>query len=206
MFKQWYSHQANEWSVHLRVSYNSLTSNEPGDWQDKNPFTYNAMVYIITFFWSYLFITDHEYNILYFVFIADVKGIYEKATAPPVPSPPPTPQPKRTKADWERDQREVAQEMEGREALKKKKIPTYFDSEFGKAFLLTQAKDVDEILRQLSEDPRKDGTEAVRGQSSGQSGGPQISPVTSAYPARCKSLYIISFRWVSNHLKDFVMH
>ncbi|KAK3098986.1 hypothetical protein FSP39_024961, partial [Pinctada imbricata] len=115
---------------------------------------------------------------------ADIKNMYEKATAPPVPSPPPTPQPKRTKADWERDQREVAQEQEGKDSLKKKRIPPYFDSEFGKAFLLTQAKDVDEILRQLSEDPRKDGTEAVRGQTSGQSGGHQISPVTSAYPAR----------------------
>jgi len=67
-----------------------------------------------------------------------LKEIYEKTTAPPVPSPPPTPQPKRTKADWERDQREVAQEYEGREALRKKRIPTYFDSEFGKAFLLSQ--------------------------------------------------------------------
>ncbi|XP_061176448.1 sperm-associated antigen 17-like isoform X2 [Saccostrea echinata] len=112
---------------------------------------------------------------------ANVKELYEKATAPPVPSPPPTPQPKRTQADWDRDQREIAEELTGREALRKKKIPSYFDSEFGKAFLLTQAKDVDEILRELSEDPRKDGTEAVRGQLSGQSG-QQMSPVTSAYP------------------------
>ncbi|XP_033741247.1 sperm-associated antigen 17-like isoform X1 [Pecten maximus] len=116
---------------------------------------------------------------------ANIKGIYEKVTAPPVPSPPPTPQPKRTMADWERDQREMNQEMDGRDALRKKRIPTYFDSEFGKAFLLTQAKDVDEILQQLSEDPRKDGTEAVRGNSSSQSNNPQqISPDTSAYPAR----------------------
>ncbi|XP_021376816.1 sperm-associated antigen 17-like isoform X5 [Mizuhopecten yessoensis] len=116
---------------------------------------------------------------------ANIKGIYEKVTAPPVPSPPPTPQPKRTMADWERDQREMNQELDGRDSLRKKRIPTYFDSEFGKAFLLTQAKDVDEILQQLTEDPRKDGTEAVRGNSSSQSNNPQqISPDTSAYPAR----------------------
>lgn len=121
-----------------------------------------------------------------FWFAANVKELYERATAPPEPSPPPTPQPKRTQADWERDQREVSEEKAGRDALKKKKIPSYFDSEFGKAFLLTQAKDVDEILRELSADPRKDGTEAVRGQLSGQSG-QQMSPVTSAYPARCMS-------------------
>ncbi|XP_078322362.1 sperm-associated antigen 17-like isoform X1 [Crassostrea virginica] len=114
---------------------------------------------------------------------ANVKEVYERATAPPAPSPPPTPQPKRTQADWDRDQREVMEEKAGRDALRKKKIPSYFDSEFGKAFLLTQAKDVDEILRELSADPRKDGTEAVRGQLSGQSG-QQMSPVTSAYPAR----------------------
>ncbi|XP_056016111.1 sperm-associated antigen 17-like isoform X10 [Ostrea edulis] len=114
---------------------------------------------------------------------ANLKELYERATAPPVPSPPPTPQPKRTQADWDRDQREVSEELTGRDALKKNKIPRYFDSEFGKAFLLTQAKDLDEILRELSADPRKDGTEAIRGQLSGQSG-QQISPVTSAYPAR----------------------
>lgn len=115
---------------------------------------------------------------------ADIKDIYEKATSPPAPSPPPTPISKRTKADWERDQREMAMELEGRDALRNKKIPTYFDSEFGKAFLLSQAKDLDEMLQQLSEDPRKDGTEAVRGESSSQSDKQQISPVTSAYPAR----------------------
>ncbi|KAJ8314693.1 hypothetical protein KUTeg_006843 [Tegillarca granosa] len=110
---------------------------------------------------------------------ADIKDIYEKATSPPAPSPPPTPISKRTKADWERDQREMAMELEGRDALRNKKIPTYFDSEFGKAFLLSQAKDLDEMLQQLSEDPRKDGTEAVRGESSSQSDKQQISPVTT---------------------------
>lgn len=67
-----------------------------------------------------------------------MKSMYEKALTPPAQSPPPTPQPKRTKADWERDEREVLEEKEGLEALKNKSIPKYFDSEFGKAFLLTQ--------------------------------------------------------------------
>ena len=64
--------------------------------------------------------------------------MYEKALSPPEPSPPPTPQPKRTKADWERDEREVQEEKEGLEALKTRTIPKYFESEFGKSFLLTQ--------------------------------------------------------------------
>ena len=80
------------------------------------------------------------YNLypLLLLLTADVKDLYEKALTPPMPSPPPTPQPKRTKADWERDEREVLEEREGLEAIKSKKIPKYFDSEFGKAFLLTQ--------------------------------------------------------------------
>ena len=79
-----------------------------------------------------------QFDIKTFPIAADVKAIYEKALSPPEPSPPPTPTPKRSKADWERDERELAEEMEGLEALRTKKIPKYFDSEFGKAFLLTQ--------------------------------------------------------------------
>ena len=67
-----------------------------------------------------------------------IKDKYETAVAPPPPSPPPTPQPKRTQADWERDQRELAEETEGRTMIRNKKIPVYFESEMGKAFLLTQ--------------------------------------------------------------------
>nr|KAG5694504.1 hypothetical protein BaRGS_014235 [Batillaria attramentaria] len=95
-----------------------------------------------------------------------IKDVYEQAIAPPPPSPPPTPQPKRTQADWERDARELAEEADGRSMLRSKKIPSYFDSELGKAFLLTQAKDMDELLKELSEDPRRDGTEAVRADTS----------------------------------------
>ena len=72
--------------------------------------------------------------------LADVKMMYEKALTPPQPSPPPTPQPKRTKADWERDEREILEEKEGLDALRRRNIPKYFESEFGKAFLLTQVQ------------------------------------------------------------------
>ena len=70
--------------------------------------------------------------------IVEVKDLYEQAVAPPVPSPPPTPQPKRTAADWERDRRELAEEAEGRAALRNHAVPSYFKSELGKAFLFTQ--------------------------------------------------------------------
>lgn len=66
---------------------------------------------------------------------------------PPAPSPPPTPQPKRTKADWEKDQRELAEEQEGRNAIRNKKIPAYFDSEFGKTFLLSQVGILEEHIK-----------------------------------------------------------
>ncbi|XP_050391323.1 sperm-associated antigen 17 isoform X2 [Patella vulgata] len=108
-----------------------------------------------------------------------VKELYEKTTAPPVPSPPPTPMPKRTQADWERDQREIIQELEGRTLLKNKTIPPYFQSELGKAFLITQAKTDDDVLQELSEDPRRDGTEAIRGDTSSLSYGPQSQTPTA---------------------------
>ena len=55
-----------------------------------------------------------------------------------MPSPPTTPQPKRTLADWERDRREVEEEKQAKKNLANKSIETYFNSELGKAFLLTQ--------------------------------------------------------------------
>lgn len=76
--------------------------------------------------------------VTFLIITANVKDMYEKALTPPQPSPPPTPQPKRTKADWERDERELLEEKEGLEALRRRTIPKYFESEFGKAFLLTQ--------------------------------------------------------------------
>lgn len=111
---------------------------------------------------------------------AHVKDIYEKALSPPELSPPPTPISKRTKADWERDERELAEEIEGLEAIRTKKIPKYFDSEFGKAFLLTQAKDINESVTFLSQDPRKDGTEAIRRGDTFDSKEKTLEPPTSA--------------------------
>ncbi|CAH1799483.1 unnamed protein product [Owenia fusiformis] len=96
---------------------------------------------------------------------ANIKAIYEKVTAPPPPSPPPTPAPQRTLADWERDKREIAEEIEGRRALRKNIIPPYFESEMGKAFLLSQAPDAATMCKHLSEDPRdqsRDPATAVR--------------------------------------------
>ncbi|XP_052809835.1 sperm-associated antigen 17-like isoform X5 [Mya arenaria] len=112
---------------------------------------------------------------------ADVKRIYEKTLTPPEPSPPPTPQPKRTLADWERDERELQEQKEGLAAIRNKHIPKYFDSEFGKAFLLTQAKDINETVTLLSNDPRRDGTEAIRGDTRDSS---QPEPRSAGMQAR----------------------
>ncbi|XP_074656457.1 sperm-associated antigen 17-like [Tubulanus polymorphus] len=92
--------------------------------------------------------------------------VYEQATAPPVPSPPPTPQPKRSKADWERDQRELAEEMENRAALRNHAVPPYFKSELGKAYILSQAPNMESILKELEEDPRQDEDAAIRSEHS----------------------------------------
>ncbi|XP_055887729.1 sperm-associated antigen 17-like isoform X4 [Biomphalaria glabrata] len=81
-----------------------------------------------------------------------VKSIYEKAIAPRVPTPPPTPRPKRTQADWQQDKREVEEEKKNKSKLKNKAIEPYFESEVGKAFLLSQANDVEEMMRQLVDD------------------------------------------------------
>ena len=75
-----------------------------------------------------------------------VKILYERATAPPIPSPPPTPQPRRTKADWERDERELADERMHKAALREFAVPSYFDSELGKAFILTQVRRSSPVL------------------------------------------------------------
>ena len=67
-----------------------------------------------------------------------VKILYERATAAPLASPPPTPQPKRTRADWERDERELADEQMHKATLREFAVPPYFESELGKAFIITQ--------------------------------------------------------------------
>ena len=71
-------------------------------------------------------------------FLGDVKSLYERATVPAKPEVPMTPMTKRNRVDLERDKRELMEEMENREALREHRVPGYFDSELGKAFLLSQ--------------------------------------------------------------------
>ena len=71
--------------------------------------------------------------------LADLKSLYEKVAAPKIPSPPNTPAPRRTQADLERDKRERQEEVQHRKALKEKDIPPYFESELGRAFLISNA-------------------------------------------------------------------
>lgn len=73
------------------------------------------------------------------VFPADIKSIYEKVTAPKIPSPPHTPAPRRTQADIEREKRQRLEEKEHRLALKQKSVPPYFESELGRAFLISNS-------------------------------------------------------------------
>ncbi|XP_052284814.1 sperm-associated antigen 17-like isoform X3 [Dreissena polymorpha] len=127
---------------------------------------------------------------------ADVRNIYEKELTPPEPSPPPTPQPKRTQADWDRDERELEEEKEGLDALKRKKIPKYFDSEFGKAFLLTQTKDFNETVALLADDPRRDGSRALRRNTTESSG---AEPRSAGMPARSATHPVTSQSDRSSH-------
>ena len=83
---------------------------------------------------------DNAFLVVYCVFIlADVKSLYEKVTAPVIPSPPTTPLAKRSQAEIERDKRERQEEQMNRQALKKKEIPSYFESEMGRAFLISNS-------------------------------------------------------------------
>ncbi|XP_059166152.1 sperm-associated antigen 17-like isoform X2 [Physella acuta] len=81
-----------------------------------------------------------------------VKMMYENAVAPHVPSPPPTPHSKRSKADWERDKRELQEEKEIKAKIRSRSIEPYFDSEIGKAFLYTQVNDAGEMIQQFEDD------------------------------------------------------
>lgn len=68
----------------------------------------------------------------------DIKGFYEEATAVAVNSAPMTPVLKRSRADWENDQRDLQEEQANLKALRNHEVPPYFESELGKAFLLSQ--------------------------------------------------------------------
>ncbi|CAD5117288.1 DgyrCDS6074 [Dimorphilus gyrociliatus] len=66
---------------------------------------------------------------------SNVRSVYERSTAPKVPSPIPPPLPKRTAEDWEQDKKELEKEMEHRKVLRNKYVPPYFQSQFGKSYL-----------------------------------------------------------------------
>jgi len=58
------------------------------------------------------------------------------------------------------NRRELEEECLGRLALKNRDVPPYFDSDQGRAWLLSQAPDMKTAHAQMVRDPRKDGTEA----------------------------------------------
>lgn len=66
---------------------------------------------------------------------AGIRTIYERETAPKVPSPIPPPLPKRTEEDWDRDKQEMEEEKENRRVLRNKYVPPYFQSHLGKSFV-----------------------------------------------------------------------
>ena len=92
-------------------------------------------VYTMTMVELHLLFDHHSISYI----LADLKSLYERVTAPKIPSPPHTPRSRRTQADIERDRRERQQEKENREKLRKKEIPPYFESELGRAFLISNA-------------------------------------------------------------------
>ncbi|XP_039272076.2 sperm-associated antigen 17-like [Styela clava] len=89
-----------------------------------------------------------------------IRAIYEEAVTPPPMQKPDPPRNKLTQDDWDRIRRSIDEEKLGRGALKHRDVPPYFESEEGRAWLMTQAPDLEALSRQLAPDPRKDGTEA----------------------------------------------
>lgn len=86
---------------------------------------------------------------------AAVSEFYENATAPLRSTSPPTPQPKRTAADWERDRRELQEQVDNCSAIRNADIPPYFHSEMGRNFFLCQAPGMEALMRELAHDPRQ---------------------------------------------------
>lgn len=56
--------------------------------------------------------------------------------------------------------RSLEEEKSGRVSLKRRDVPAYFASAEGRAWLMTQAPDLEALSRQMVPDPRRDGTEA----------------------------------------------
>ncbi|KAH9508941.1 hypothetical protein Btru_048357, partial [Bulinus truncatus] len=119
-----------------------------------------------------------------------VKSLYEKAVAPQAPSPPPTPHPKRTQADWQQDKREIEEEKRNKFKLKNKLIEPYFESEVGKEFLLSQANDMEDMIRQLADDQIPQSTENGEERSSEKSFTP--NPIYAQNLSQCATSDIVA--------------
>lgn len=86
----------------------------------------------------------------------NIRSVYERQTAPKVPSPIPPPLPKRTKEDWDRDKQELEEETANRRILRNKYVPPYFKSHFGKLFLTTiENKDEIDVEKTENFEPEK---------------------------------------------------
>lgn len=68
-----------------------------------------------------------------------MKKLYETVTIPKPSSAPDTPAPRRSQAEIEKDKRERQEERENRQVLKKRQVPPYFESELGRAFLISNS-------------------------------------------------------------------
>jgi len=74
----------------------------------------------------------------------------EAITPAPEPVPPP-PRWKRSKSEWERDKIELAELEYGKQALRNKEVPPYFDTSNGKELFKTHAKKGDCLSTFLTE-------------------------------------------------------
>ncbi|XP_039599657.1 sperm-associated antigen 17 [Polypterus senegalus] len=89
----------------------------------------------------------------------DIVKVYEQAVAPRPKTPPERAAPKSTAEGWERERQDVFEEKLYRESMKTKTIPPYFQSEMGKAFLMTQIPNMEYLSKQLPPFPKKSETE-----------------------------------------------
>ncbi|XP_066563697.1 sperm-associated antigen 17 [Amia ocellicauda] len=89
----------------------------------------------------------------------DIASLYTQAITTPPKTPPEPVRSQRTEEDMERDRQERLEEQRCKEALKNRTIPAYFNSEFGKAFLLTQDLDMTFLSRELPPFPKRETTQ-----------------------------------------------
>ncbi|XP_063812949.1 sperm-associated antigen 17 [Pseudophryne corroboree] len=84
----------------------------------------------------------------------DIASLYESAVSPPPPPPPPVAGPARSVRDRNKLRLELTQHKEQLEAMRKRHIPPYFQSELGLEFLRNQTPDMERLSRQLPPIPR----------------------------------------------------